>query len=82
MFTVQAVAFMLAEMAMETELSRLAVMRSCFETEQGRRNTVHASFAKAFSADAANRAASNAVQVKSVNFTVALLLFLTLVRKS
>lgn len=60
----QAVAFMLAEMAMETELGRLAVLRSAYEADQGRRNSYYASIAKAFTADAANRAASNAVQVR------------------
>ena len=59
----QAVAFMLAEMAMETELGRLGWMRSAWEVDQGRRNTYYASIAKGFAGDAANRAASNAVQV-------------------
>lgn len=59
----QAVAFMLAEMAMETELGRLAWMRAAWEVDQGRRNTYYASIAKGFAGDAANRAASNCVQV-------------------
>lgn len=59
----QAVAFMLAEMAMETELGRLAWMKAAWEVDQGRRNTYYASIAKGFAGDAANRAASNAVQV-------------------
>lgn len=59
----QAVSFMLAEMTMETELGRLAWMRAAWEVDQGRRNTYYASIAKAFAGDAANRAASNAVQV-------------------
>lgn len=59
----QAVSFMLAEMAMETELGRLAWMRAAWEVDQGRRNTYYASIAKGFAGDAANRAASNAVQV-------------------
>lgn len=54
---------MLAEMAMETELGRLAWMKAAWEVDQGRRNTYYASIAKGFAGDAANRAASNAVQV-------------------
>ncbi|KAK4298831.1 hypothetical protein Pmani_028849 [Petrolisthes manimaculis] len=59
----QAVSFMLAEMAMETELGRLAWMRAAWEVDQGRRNTYYASIAKGFAGDAANRITSNAVQV-------------------
>ncbi|KAK7023522.1 hypothetical protein SK128_002326 [Halocaridina rubra] len=50
-------------MAMETELSRLAWMKGAWEVDKGRRNSYFASIAKAFSADAANKAASNAVQI-------------------
>lgn len=57
---------MLAEMAMETELGRLGWMRAAWEVDQGRRNTYYASIAKGFTADAANRIASNAVQVSLV----------------
>lgn len=59
----QAISFMLAEMAMETELGRLAWMRAAWEVDQGRRNTYFASIAKGFAGDAANRAAANAVQI-------------------
>lgn len=59
----QAVSFILAEMAMETELGRLAWMRAAWEVDQGRRNTYYASIAKGFAGDAANRAAANSVQV-------------------
>lgn len=59
----QAVAFMLAEMAMETELGRLAWMKGAYEADEGRRNSYHASIAKVFASDAANKAASNAVQI-------------------
>lgn len=62
-FDLQAVTFILAEMAMETELGRLAWMKAAWEVDQGRRNTYYASIAKGFAGDAANRAASNAVQV-------------------
>lgn len=59
----QAVSFILAEMAMETELGRLAWMRAAWEVDEGRRNTYYASIAKGFAGDAANRAATNSVQV-------------------
>ncbi|MCL4135429.1 UNVERIFIED_CONTAM: hypothetical protein GTU68_008049 [Idotea baltica] len=59
----QAVGFMIAEMAMEVELGRLVCLRSAWEVDEGRRNTYFASIAKAFACDAANRCASNAVQV-------------------
>ncbi|KAF2357250.1 Acyl-CoA oxidase/dehydrogenase central domain [Trinorchestia longiramus] len=59
----QAISFLLAEMAIELESSRLLWKKAAYETDQGRRSTYYASVAKAFAADAANRAASNAVQV-------------------
>lgn len=59
----QAVAFMLAEMAMGIETSRLAWMRAAWEIDQGRRNTYYASIAKAWAGDVANKCASDAVQI-------------------
>tara|TARA_R110002050_G_scaffold249947_1_gene387843 strand:+ start:578 stop:1435 length:858 start_codon:yes stop_codon:yes gene_type:complete len=59
----QAVAFMIAEMGINVEAARLLVLRSSWEIDQGRRNTYYASLAKAFAADIANKAASDAVQV-------------------
>jgi len=59
----QAVQFMIAEMAMGVELSRLMVLRSAWEIDQGRRNTYLASIAKAYAADVANKAATDCVQV-------------------
>lgn len=56
-------AFLLAEMAIEVEASRLLWQKAAQEAALGRRNTYAASIAKAFAADAANRAATNAVQV-------------------
>ena len=50
--------------AINIELSRLAWMRSAWETDQGRRNTYYASIAKAMAADVANKCASDAVQVR------------------
>ncbi|RXG57741.1 putative medium-chain specific acyl-CoA dehydrogenase, mitochondrial [Armadillidium vulgare] len=59
----QAVAFMIAEMAMDVELARLACYRGAWEVDQGRKNTYYASIAKAFASDAAVKSASNAVQI-------------------
>ncbi|XP_064649143.1 medium-chain specific acyl-CoA dehydrogenase, mitochondrial-like [Lineus longissimus] len=59
----QAVAFMLAEMAIGIETSRLVMQRSAWEIDQGRRNTYYASIAKALAADVANKCATDAVQI-------------------
>ncbi|XP_014672350.1 PREDICTED: medium-chain specific acyl-CoA dehydrogenase, mitochondrial-like [Priapulus caudatus] len=59
----QAISFMLAEMAIGIETSRLAYQRAAWEVDQGRRNTYYASIAKALSADVANKAATDAVQI-------------------
>ncbi|PSN47986.1 putative medium-chain specific acyl-CoA dehydrogenase [Blattella germanica] len=59
----QAVAFMLADMAIGIETSRLAWMRAAWETDQGRRNTYYASVAKCHAADVANKCATDAVQI-------------------
>ncbi|KAL7647652.1 UNVERIFIED_CONTAM: hypothetical protein RMT77_001252 [Armadillidium vulgare] len=59
----QAIAFIIAEMAMDVELGRMAAYRGAWETDNGRKNTYFASIAKAFAGDAAVRSASNAVQV-------------------
>lgn len=66
----QAVAFMLADMAIGVETSRMAWQRSAWEVDQGRRNTFYASIAKALAADVANKCATDAVQV---NLTYSLL---------
>ena len=60
----QAVAFMLAEMAIGVNTARLAWQKSAWEVDLGRRNSYIASIAKAFSADVANKCATDAVQVK------------------
>jgi len=59
----QAVAFLLADMGIGVETARLAWMKSAWEVDQGRRNTYHASIAKAYAADVANKCATDAVQV-------------------
>ncbi|XP_032073094.1 medium-chain specific acyl-CoA dehydrogenase, mitochondrial isoform X2 [Thamnophis elegans] len=59
----QAVSFMLAEMALKVELSRLAYQRAAWEVDVGRRNTYYASIAKAYAGDIANQVAADAVQI-------------------
>lgn len=59
----QAVAFLLADMAVGVETSRLAWMRSAWEVDNGKRNTYAASIAKCHSADVANKCATDAVQI-------------------
>ncbi|XP_033642762.1 medium-chain specific acyl-CoA dehydrogenase, mitochondrial-like [Asterias rubens] len=59
----QAVAFILADMAIGIETARLMTHRAAWETDQGKRNTYYASIAKALAADVANKCATDAVQV-------------------
>ncbi|CAG9826637.1 unnamed protein product [Diabrotica balteata] len=59
----QAVAFMLADMAIGVETARLAWMKSAWEVDQGVRNTLAASVAKCYAADIANKCATDAVQI-------------------
>ncbi|XP_056632133.1 medium-chain specific acyl-CoA dehydrogenase, mitochondrial-like [Diorhabda sublineata] len=59
----QAVAFMLADMAIAVETARLAWMKSSWEVDNGLKNTLAASIAKCYAADIANKCASDAVQI-------------------
>lgn len=59
----QAVAFMLADMAIGIETSRLAWMRAAWASDNGKPVAYHASIAKALAADVANKCATDAVQV-------------------
>jgi len=59
----QAVAFILADMAIGVETARLAVWKSAVEIDKGRKNTYYASIAKAYASDVANKCASDAVQI-------------------
>jgi acyl-CoA dehydrogenase len=63
----QGVAFMLADIAIKLETSRLMVYRSAWEVDQGKRNSYYASCAKAFAADRAQEVASDAVQIHGGN---------------
>ncbi|XP_013189345.1 medium-chain specific acyl-CoA dehydrogenase, mitochondrial isoform X2 [Amyelois transitella] len=59
----QAVAFILADMAVGVETARLAWMRAAWMVDHGQKNTVLASVAKLHASEVANRAASDAVQI-------------------
>ena len=59
----QGVSFKLAEMAMQIEASRLLVWRAASALDEGRDAGLLGSYAKAFAADTAMRAATDAVQV-------------------
>src|SRR6185436_315835 len=59
----QGVSFKLAETAMEVEAARLLVWRACAAVDAGEDAGLLGSYAKAFAADAAMRATTEAVQV-------------------
>ncbi|CDW54939.1 acyl coenzyme A dehydrogenase, C 4 to [Trichuris trichiura] len=60
----QAVAFILADMAIGVETARLITYKAAWEVDQGRRNSYFASIAKAYASDVANKCATDAVQVE------------------
>ena len=57
------IAAVATQMAMEIDAARWLTYRSATIIDQGQRNTYWASMAKAFASEAANRAASEAVQI-------------------
>lgn len=59
----QGVSFKLADMAMEIEAARLLVWRACEALDRGEDAGLLGSYAKAFAADAAMRATTDAVQI-------------------
>jgi acyl-CoA dehydrogenase len=59
----QAIAFMIAEMAMNIDAGRLLCWQSAVRKDAGQRNTMQASMAKAFCADMAMKIATDAVQI-------------------
>jgi acyl-CoA dehydrogenase len=59
----QAIYFLLADMATDIEAARLLTWKAAWLADQGKRNTKEASFAKAFAADLAMRATTDAVQI-------------------
>ena len=54
-FQHQAVAFMLADMAIGTEAARLCYLKSAWQADHGIRNTYMASIAKCLAGDVANK---------------------------
>jgi acyl-CoA dehydrogenase len=59
----QAIQFMIADMATDIEAARLLTWQSAVLIDQGRRNTLACSHAKRFSADAAMKITTDAVQI-------------------
>jgi acyl-CoA dehydrogenase len=59
----QGVSFMLAEMAMSIEAARLLVHKAAWLVDHDQPNVLEAAYAKAFAADVAMKAATDAVQV-------------------
>jgi acyl-CoA dehydrogenase len=59
----QGIGFLLADMAMNVEAARLLTYKAAWLVDQGQPNTKFAAFAKAFAADSAMKAATDAVQV-------------------
>ncbi|RMZ93340.1 medium-chain specific acyl- mitochondrial [Brachionus plicatilis] len=59
----QAVAFLLAEMAIGIESARLCYQKAAWQIDRGERNTYMASIAKALGGDVANKCATDAVQI-------------------
>jgi len=59
----QSIAFMLADMAAGIEASRLLTLKSAYEIDQGRSNTLYASMAKVFAGDHCNKVVADAVQI-------------------
>jgi acyl-CoA dehydrogenase len=59
----QAVQFMIAEMAIAHEATRLLCHKAAWSIDQGKADSIVSSYAKAYGADAAMRVATDAVQV-------------------
>jgi acyl-CoA dehydrogenase len=59
----QAVQFMIAEMGMKVEASRLLVHKAAWMCDQGLKNTEVASYAKAFASDSCMQITTDAVQI-------------------
>lgn len=59
----QAVQFMLAEMAISYEATRLLTHKAAWQVDKGDLSAITSSYAKAYGADAAMRAATDAVQI-------------------
>lgn len=68
----QGISFLLADMAMHLELSRLITYRAANDVDRGVRSSYFASIAKCFAADTAMQTAVNAVQVMVLSRVVAM----------
>lgn len=66
----QGVSFLLADMAINLELSRLITYRAANDTDRRVRSSYFASIAKCFAADTAMQTALNAVQVKNSTYSI------------
>lgn len=70
----QAIAFMLADMNIGVETSRLAWMKAAWAADKGLPNATYlASIAKCYGADVANKCATDAVQVMYNTITVCII---------
>jgi len=63
----QAIAFMLADMAIGVESARMCYMKAGWEADRGIRNSYMASIAKCLAGDVANKCATDAVQIYGGN---------------
>lgn len=59
----QAIQFMIADMAMNTEAARLLVHKAAWMIDNNQKNTLQASYAKAFAADICMKVTTDAVQI-------------------
>ena len=59
----QAVQFMIAEMAMKYEATRLMMLKAAWQIDNGEKSSIVSSYSKAFGADSAMQVATDAVQV-------------------
>ncbi len=59
----QAVQFMLAEMAISYEATRMLTLKAAWQVDRGDLSAITSAYAKAYGADAAMRAATDAVQI-------------------
>jgi len=67
----QAVAFMLSDMCIGVETSRMAWMKAAWATDKELPNaTMLASIAKCYAADVANKCATDAVQVSAMTISI------------
>ena len=59
----QAIQFMIADMGINIEAARLLVHKAAWMIDNGKKNTLQASYAKAFAADICMKVTTDAVQI-------------------